>query len=374
MSQFKKSTKIAMTVTFTLVILGSLFVYRSILFNNASILADTAPIVTYPPVPDNPPADDSTAVAQQSQQPSDSTSTTTSTSPTNSTTAQSTQKQVAASGVSSASEGSASFIMAQSVKSGISFPVIIIIILIISGLLIFRLLRRSKNEQTDLGNDRKKAIKTAVKALVILIVVSGAVYLVSSYQSLGTLVKLKFDPKVFADDNKSATASKLQALPKNTTKIDATLSSSLKVFQNNHLYYPKFGIDAPVSWNVPEKMIDELLKNGLVQLGSTATPDTGGDVLIAGHSSYYSWVKSGFKDVFAPLVDSANGDNILVQKSNVLYLYKVSNIQQVKTSDKITINIGNQYPKTLDLITCVPIGTNLRRLIIKADFVRQVRL
>ena len=458
MSRLKKSTKIVITGTISLVLLGGLFVYRSVLLNQVNISADINTTVTLPPVPDTPPADDTTVTtgsttsstttsttsktspcapygdvnqdgkittddatmitssiagsvtltsqqklnadvtAQNNIDSGDATmiqnylsgiittfpvctitkttgnsSTTTTTNAANTTATINTQRQVAAADLTSTSEGSASYIMAQSVKSGISFPVIVGIILVVSGLLIFQLLRGGSRKEDDLIDSRKKLVKTALKALVILIVVSGTVYLVSSYQSLGTVIKLKFNPNVLADDAKSTVASQLQALPMGTTKISPGMTASLDAFQNNHLYYPKFGIDAPVSFGVSDTMTDEMLKQGLVQLAKSATPDIGGDVLIAGHSSYYSWVASDFKTVFAPLVNAGTGDDILLKKGNVLYLYTVKNIQTIGASDKITVNVGNQYPKKLDLITCVPIGTNLRRLLIKADFVRRVK-
>lgn len=127
---------------------------------------------------------------------------------------------------------------------------------------------------------------------------------------------------------------------------------------------PKIGVDAPISWNVTDTDMKTKLLEGVAHSEGTALPGAIGNIFITGHSSYYSWVDSPYKDVFALLDKLDSGDKVYIKYSSDIFTYDVQSSKVVAPSDVSVMDQGNQ--KTLTLMTCVPIGTNLNRLVITA--------
>lgn len=134
---------------------------------------------------------------------------------------------------------------------------------------------------------------------------------------------------------------------------------------NNHLVIPKIGVDAPIQWNIPEDDIYSALEKGVVHYQGTAVPTEIGNVFIFGHSSYYLWAPGSYKQIFALLDKLEAGDKIYVNYQNKVYGYEVTGKKVVEPED-LSVLAQPQDQKILTLMTCVPIGTNLRRLIIEA--------
>lgn len=128
---------------------------------------------------------------------------------------------------------------------------------------------------------------------------------------------------------------------------------------------PKIGVEAPIIWNVPEDQVDEKLLEGVAHSQGTALPGQKGNVFITGHSSYYIWSDSAYKDVFALLENLSPDDKIYVQYQGENFEYEVAESKVVSPGELSVMNQGDSY--NLTLMTCVPIGTNLNRLIIIAN-------
>jgi LPXTG-site transpeptidase (sortase) family protein len=143
-------------------------------------------------------------------------------------------------------------------------------------------------------------------------------------------------------------------------------------FKNDWLYYPKLAIEAPVEWDVQTQNVKKLLADELVHISGTGKPETGGEALIAGHSSYYWWSDGKYKDIFAPLTRSAQEDYVIVKRKDIVYVYSVSNSKQYAASANFDVKYGAGDDKKLFLMTCVPIGTNLKRLIVEAALIKQI--
>lgn len=121
-------------------------------------------------------------------------------------------------------------------------------------------------------------------------------------------------------------------------------------------------------WDSLEKDIQESLKGGIVHYPGTSWPDEGGNFVVTGHSSYYPWDPGRFKDVFVLLHNVVIGDRIVVFYKQKKYVYQVYEIKEVYPSE---VNILGKTENTrLTLITCTPIGTNLKRLIVSAELVK----
>lgn len=117
-------------------------------------------------------------------------------------------------------------------------------------------------------------------------------------------------------------------------------------------------------WGALEGEIQQALRYGVVHYPGTAEPGDNGNVVITGHSSYFSWDPGRFKDVFALLHEVAVGDTIIVYHDQKKYFYQVY-ATEVVTPDKIDI-LTQKGENRLTLITCTPVGTNLKRLVVFA--------
>lgn len=134
----------------------------------------------------------------------------------------------------------------------------------------------------------------------------------------------------------------------------------------------KINVEAPMIWSQSENENNMLmdLENGVSHFFHTAAPGQIGNMIVSGHSSNYIWTKGNYNHIFKNLNDLEAGDVITVKnmESNgrvIAYSYKVSE-KFITTADDEKIFATTDNP-TLTLSTCWPIGTNFRRLIVKAD-------
>lgn len=145
---------------------------------------------------------------------------------------------------------------------------------------------------------------------------------------------------------------------------------------NNYIFIPKIGKNAPIvevsdqnliaqKWGDLEKDIQGALKDGVVHYPGTATPGQPGNFFITGHSSYYFWEHSKYKDIFALLDQLEVGDRYVIYYNQKKYVYEVIEKKIVPPSDTSVLRPeGNDEISTL--MTCHPVGTDLNRLIIRA--------
>lgn len=174
-----------------------------------------------------------------------------------------------------------------------------------------------------------------------------------------------------------SSSSFLPVLPdtKETKKTFSWLDLSI-VPTDNRLVIPKIGQSVPLvsmstesiqgeNWNVLEKQIQNSLKNGVLHYPGTAKPGQYGNVFMTGHSSYYPWDPGNFKDVFAKLSKLETGDQYYVYYDQKKYVYEVTDKKEVNPNN---VDVLKQPvdQKISTLMTCTPVGTTLRRLIITA--------
>ena len=146
---------------------------------------------------------------------------------------------------------------------------------------------------------------------------------------------------------------------------------------DNRLVIPRLGKSVPLvdmsseniqgeNWAELEKQIQSGLQQGVVHYPGTAKPGQVGNVFITGHSSYYPWAPGQFKDVFAVLGQLEIGDVYYVYYDQQKYTYKVREKFEVNP-DNVNVLQQPHDKKVSTLMTCTPVGTTLRRLIIRAD-------
>jgi LPXTG-site transpeptidase (sortase) family protein len=170
----------------------------------------------------------------------------------------------------------------------------------------------------------------------------------------------------------------LPVLPdkKQTRKSFAWLDFSIAP-TDNRIVIPKLGKSVPIvemstehiegeNWSDLEKQIQNGLQQGVVHYPGTAKPGQFGNAFITGHSSYYPWDPGKFKDVFALLNQLSPGDTFVVYYDQLRYEYKIYNKMEVQP-DNVSVLEQPKDKKIATLMTCTPVGTALRRLIIQAE-------
>ena len=114
----------------------------------------------------------------------------------------------------------------------------------------------------------------------------------------------------------------------------------------------------------------EGLKQALVQYEGTALPGQFGNTVIFGHSvlpQFYN--PKNYKTIFSTLPTLKEGDEIFVDFDGIRYRYVVVKMIEVSPDD-ISVLEQHYDSEYLSLITCVPPGTYLRRLIVRAKLVK----
>lgn len=143
----------------------------------------------------------------------------------------------------------------------------------------------------------------------------------------------------------------------------------------NRIILPRLGKNVPIvdvaeerllkrDWTGLERDIQNALRDGVVHYPGTPDPDQSGNFVLTGHSSYFPWDPGRFKDVFAVLHNVVVGDQIIVYHEMKKFTYQVEE-SFVITPDQISV-LGDSGDDRITLITCTPIGTNLKRLIVVA--------
>lgn len=135
---------------------------------------------------------------------------------------------------------------------------------------------------------------------------------------------------------------------------------------DNYVYIPRIRVAAPIvySSNPNEGAIEADLLKGVVHYPGTAEPGQQGNVFLTGHSSYYWWVNTDYRNVFALVPQLVPGDEIVVYRKGIRYSYRVYGTQEV-TPGETSVLAPTPDPQ-LTLSTCVPIGTSYHRAIVHA--------
>lgn len=149
---------------------------------------------------------------------------------------------------------------------------------------------------------------------------------------------------------------------------DNASQSPLPAVQDNYLYIEKINLAVPISWQVESADFYRKLQEGVIQISTTALPGGLGNVFITGHSSDFWWNPGRYRTVFALLPELKVGDKINVTYQKKYYTYQVYNVSVVDPEQAPQYALPKRdHPETLTLMTCVPLGTNINRLMVQAE-------
>lgn len=154
---------------------------------------------------------------------------------------------------------------------------------------------------------------------------------------------------------------------KNKDNFPAFVSSLTRATQPN---YTEFRLTVPrLKLDQSTVYVDNNdLAKGLSQLPGSTMPGEKGNVFISGHSALSPLLGVKFAP-FAKLVDLKKGDEIFIEAANSKFTYKVVEIKVVDPGDLSVIAPPDNQGRYISLMTCVPPGLNLKRLVVLGKMV-----
>lgn len=151
-------------------------------------------------------------------------------------------------------------------------------------------------------------------------------------------------------------------------ELTAGLPFTTRTYKPNYdsftLTIPKLKINSAIV-----KVDGENPDRSLVLLRGMALPGEKGNVFIAGHSGYYrlfgpdDWYLSIFKN----LNDLKVGDQIITTVQGQDFTYKVKSMKVVNPTDLSVLRPPDSNGRYISLMTCVPPGTFMKRLIVLGE-------
>ncbi len=246
------------------------------------------------------------------------------------------------------------------------------------------------NKEVEVKTEKKEnrfregAVKFA-KLLVIFLFVFVIIYLLLNFNSLYSQVKYWFEsdvqktqyqspviisqlPSPYLSSGSPSVSRSVDSSSQSSSSSSSSNNENISI-ANNQLVIPKIDIRAPILWNIQADNAIDKLRDGLVHIKQTALPgQTDGNVFITGHSSYYPWDPGKYKHVFALLPNLKKGDKIYIQYHGTLYKYEIFETVTVNPDETWVMQPSNK--NMVSLMTCVPIGTSLRRFVARAQQIK----
>jgi len=133
------------------------------------------------------------------------------------------------------------------------------------------------------------------------------------------------------------------------------------------VWVPSINVHAPVIFESSnnEKQIQASLRQGVVHYADTANPGEAGNVVLFGHSSGQPWAPGDYKFVFTLLNKLKKNDQVVIDYKGIRYVYSVTKSFVVDPYQTSVLRPTDKSSVTL--ITCTPVGTNAKRLVVIAE-------
>ncbi len=148
-------------------------------------------------------------------------------------------------------------------------------------------------------------------------------------------------------------------------------ASTVKVGPEPRLIIPKINVDTPVFYDIPTDKAsqDKAMENGIAHFaisGANSHPGEIGNTVLSGHSSNDVFARGDYKFIFMQLDKLQVGDTIYANYKGTRYTYVVTKKREVSPTDVGALIYKTDKPE-MTLITCTPLGTALRRLLVTAE-------
>ena len=151
--------------------------------------------------------------------------------------------------------------------------------------------------------------------------------------------------------------------------VDPT--TNVEVGPEPRMIIPKINVDAPVVYGVGPDHDSQMkaMESGIAHFaipGANAVPGQVGNTVMAAHSSNDVFAPGDYKFVFAQNERLTKGDVIHMHYEGTRYTYSVTTTEVVLPTEVSKIQLDTDKPM-LTLISCVPLGTAQKRLLVFAE-------
>lgn len=151
--------------------------------------------------------------------------------------------------------------------------------------------------------------------------------------------------------------------------VDPT--ATVQVGPEPKLIIPKINVDVPVAYGVGNDHDSQMaaMTKGVAHFaipGANSVPGQVGNTAISGHSSNDLFEPGDYKFVFAQLEKLETGDTIYANYESVRYTYTITKKEIVAPTEVQKLTEATDKP-ILTLITCWPLGTANKRLLVTAE-------
>lgn len=192
------------------------------------------------------------------------------------------------------------------------------------------------------------------------------VFLLLNYRFVEENIQYVIAPSTIRSDSSIDSAVRLLPI------ADLTAKSARALPNTATLVIDTLGVRAPIVFGTPDDvdLIYDNLEEGVVHYSSTAKPGEEGVSIVLGHSSAYPWYKGDYGAVFALLSKLKAGDRFYIQyddNRSFFYEMKDSIVFNPFSSDERLSAMERSPGNNLILISCFPVGTNYRRIAVRAQ-------
>jgi len=223
----------------------------------------------------------------------------------------------------------------------------------------------SRPPRSQRSNVPQRWLKDILGFLGLFIVFFGISSLVVMAPTLYTKVSYYF----LTDDAEKDNQRSGLPVSSNNDTFPVSSDQNKPIIKEDKIIIPKINVDAPLVFvqTADNKTILESLQDGVAHYPGTALPGQAGNVFVTGHSSYYWWSGGKYNRVFTLLDKLQANDLVYIHYQGEEYIYKVRD--SIVVLPKQTEVLKPTATPTLSMMTCTPIGTNLKRLIVRADMI-----
>lgn len=150
--------------------------------------------------------------------------------------------------------------------------------------------------------------------------------------------------------------------------VNAQSLNTVPSSSESKILIPSLNVSSPIisEPSLVDSVVQNRLEQGVVHFGNIGEFGKFGNVIIVGHSSGAIWSPGQYKYVFTMLNKAKTGDRIIIDYKGTRYIYAVNSI---KTVDPNNVEVLKQPKdkKIITLITCTPVGSNAKRLIVTGE-------
>lgn len=149
-------------------------------------------------------------------------------------------------------------------------------------------------------------------------------------------------------------------------------STPAEVGPDPKIVIPKINVNIPIVWTAiasDQNSLNKAMNDGAAWFnipGANARPGQVGNAVFSAHSSNDWLDQSDYKFAFARLEQMKEGDTVYINYNSTRYVYTITHTKVVLPTDVGALVTPTDKP-IMTLITCVPLGTADKRLLVFAE-------